>query len=105
MNKIKPVTREQAIKVINTLFEEHFGSEKGSNDAYFEFMEKMKFVEFDDDGNTIGEAPGQYEFLIALGVQPQEIVDVLGINHQIFTKSFCVAYGAKKPKKTINKEN
>lgn len=98
MKKILPVTRKQSIKIINELFEEHFGSDKGSGEAYVEWMERMGLAEFsEDDMTTVVNPPGQLEFLMALGVTPQELVDTLGINHRIFPKQFCALYRMKKP--------
>jgi hypothetical protein len=97
MKKFDPVSRKAAIKTIDQLFETHFGSEKGSTEAYVDFMEQRGFCEFTDEGGVDKEPPCQYEFLLALGVTPQELVDVLGINHKIFTKDFCDMYNAKKP--------
>ena len=79
------VTRKQALKVILELFECYFGSEKGSDEKYYEFMERMGLAEYDDNYETISQPPGEFEFLLALGVQPQEFYDLMpGLNPTIF---------------------
>jgi len=83
---MEAVTRKQALSVILELFECHFGSEKGSGDMYAEFMERMGLSVWDDEcEKCIKEPPGEFEFLLALGVQPQEFYDLMpGLNPRIF---------------------
>ena len=83
---MEAVTRKQALKVILELFECYFGSEKGSDDKYYEFMERMGLAEYDyDNEKCTKDPPGEFEFLLALGVQPQEFYDLMpGLNPNIF---------------------
>jgi len=77
-------TREQAIKVIEAIFDRAFGNDKGSNDAYCEFMENMGLAKYDDDYNTIEQPPGMYDIMMALGITADELVSILHLNPKIF---------------------
>lgn len=97
--KPKPITRIDAIKVINELFERYFGNDKGSGELFWEFMEDMGLCEYDYDTDTvITDSPSQDEVLLAMGVQPQELIDILHINPNCYTEEMCKAYKVDMPK-------
>lgn len=102
--EIKALTREQAIKSICELFERYFGVEKGSAEMYQDFAEDLKLCEpWDGEGEYKKEnmPPDYNEFLLALGVKPQEIIDITHINTKCFDENMCKMYGVEIPKDTL----
>lgn len=79
-------TREQAIKAIHDLFDHAFGHDKGSDEMYIDWCDSHGLVVFEDDGGEpiASDWPGELQFLAALGVTEQEMVDVLHINPKVF---------------------
>lgn len=97
---IEPITRKQAIKALLALEDKAFGHDKGSGEMYQEFCELMGLCEeWDGESETKEEnwAPGFWELLMAIGVKPQEIVDIGGINNLCFPPEMCQAYGTEVP--------
>lgn len=83
MSTSTSLTRDKAIQCLDSLFERAFGSDKGSSQAYEEWCEEMGLCEWDEEVDEyVGgrEPPGQHQILSAVGISPQELVDVLGIN-------------------------
>ena len=96
------IMREQAIRSLDHLFEKVFGSDKGSREAYEEWATNEGLCEEwagEEDITDQMRPPGTLEFLLALGVTPQEIVDVIHLNPEIFDQQICDAYGMTPPKK------
>ena len=80
-------TREEAIKAINDLFDVAFGHDKGSDEAYIDWCEGLGLVTYECDDNDAWpeDWPGQYQFLAALGITEQEMIDILHLNPNMFS--------------------
>jgi hypothetical protein len=96
---LKPVTRKQAVAAILEMFDRWVGCEKGSSEMWSAFCEDMKLIpEWDGKAGTEVAPPSPEEFLLALGVVPQEMVNVKGYNPGVvFPAEMCEAYGVPRP--------
>lgn len=96
------ITRTEAIKALSSLFEKAFGSDKGSGEAYEEWCESNGLCpEWDGESVVKDEdmPPSEFEIMLALGLNPQEIIDTLHINPLCIPNDMCIAYGVKPLKK------
>lgn len=55
---------------------------------------------FEEDRNNW--PPGFTELLMAVGISPQEIVDITGMNPKCFPEDMCRAYGFSTPLRRKN---
>lgn len=97
---MKSVSREQALKALFSLDDFVFGHDKGSGEMYCEWAEHQGLCpEWDGESDVKEEdlPPGFFELFLALGIQPQEIIDVLHVNPKCFPEEMCKAYGVTNP--------
>ena len=81
------ITRVQAIKAIDSLFDRYFGSDKGSNELYESWASDNKLCEPWNGEEELTEEhipPGQFDILMALGITKEELIEHLGVNPEIF---------------------
>jgi hypothetical protein len=101
---MKPITKEQAIKALHDLEEVAFGHDKGSGEAYLDWAIDQDLCEYCDEyegeewDDEIHAPPSIIELLVAIGVSPQDLVDVLCVNPHMFTPEMCRCYRVDCPK-------
>lgn len=99
------INKKDAIKLLYAIPDDMFGCDKGSGEAYEEYMTRNGFCrDFYEDypygdipDEAYGEdkyfAPGWVEILMAAGISPQEIHDITNINPKCFPDEACRLYG------------
>lgn len=95
-----PIAREAAIKALLALEDKAFGHDKGSGEMYAEWCADRGLCQpWDGEVETADEdlPPDFFELLLAVGVSPQEIVNIGWINHKCFPPEMCRAYGFSTP--------
>lgn len=86
-NGMREITRADAIKALDSLFEKAFGNDKGSGEMYEDWARERGLC---DDWDGYGEVtdgmvpPGQWDILLAMGVTPAELIEHLHANPAIF---------------------
>jgi len=107
---MKKVDRKLAIKALLNLDEKTFGHDKGSGEAYWDWATDMGLCpeyDFDDpdfEKDRSNWPPDFVELLMAIGISPQEIVDISGRNTNCFPGDMCEAYGFTLPTAKENGE-
>lgn len=97
---LKAISREQAVKALHEMFHKAFGNDKGSAEVYQEWAADQGLCEqWDEDGPDSPEIlpPCIYEILVAAGIRPKQLVDILGINMKIFDREMCKQYKVDTP--------
>lgn len=93
---MRKVTREESIKILTLFFDKLFGNDIGSADKYWDFLDENGLLEQDENGEIMN-SPSLIDFFLALGVQPAELIRVLNIVPETFTKELCSLYNVIEP--------
>lgn len=86
---MREITRAEAIKALESVFDKAFGNDKGSGDAYEDWAREQGLCADWDGEEEITDdmlAPGQWDLLLAVGVTPEELIEHLHANPEIFNR-------------------